>query len=473
MTVAAITRKAGPFTNTTASPVVGPFPFEFKIFKLSDVKVVRSLTADAEGLTETLEYGTDYIVSASLDAQDSDAGGSITLTGDVTANTGSLLKPGFTLAILSAVPYSQLTTLTNYDRFMPEVLNEVHDRAVANIQQLEEYLDRAVMVPSTSTQTPEELIASLQKAAKTAETAAKNYAESAQVSASQAAEYANKTANVVNQVLEEGNTQVARVDAEGDSQAVRLADLVDSATGVANEKVIATGNTQVNRVIQAGETVLTRNQLKCLYGAINYPSDQASGATVTLPASVSYVVGLNHLRVSVNGLVLYKGIQYEEVGTDMHESTQIKLLMALKATDTLEAWVVPTGGTFNEATGEVVPDEGAECQYGVWTVTTTVTAESSISLPVTYIVGKNHLCMSVNGLLLTPTTNFTEVGATGDKSTSIVIKFDLKVGDEVCAWTVPYDRGTASETETQIKALQDALADLSQKVVYKDESSAS
>lgn len=473
MTVAAVARKAGPFINDKSTAIVGPFPFTFKIFALTDVKVQRSASTDLSGISETLTYGTDYTVTADLSAQDTNPGGSITLTGTISTGSGTLLQPNYALTIISNVPYSQLTTLTNYDRFMPEVLNEVHDRAVANIQQLEEYLDRAVMVPSTSTQTPEELIASLQKAAKTAETAAKNYADAAQQSANLAAQYANKTANVVNQVLEEGNTQVARVDAEGDSQAVRLADLVDSATGVANEKVIATGNTQVNRVIQAGETVLTRNQLKCLYGAINYPSDQASSATVTLPASVSYVVGLNHLRVSVNGLVLYKGIQYEEVGTDMHESTQIKLLMALKATDTLEAWVVPTGGTFNEATGEVVPDEGAECQYGVWTVTTTVTAESSISLPVTYIVGKNHLCMSVNGLLLTPTTNFTEVGATGDKSTSIVIKFDLKVGDEVCAWTVPYDRGTASETETQIKALQDALADLSQKVVYKDESSAS
>lgn len=457
MTVSATTRKAGPYLGNGSTK---EFSFPFKVFQASDVFVART---SANGEVE-LTLNTDYTVRLNSN-QDTTAGGVVVLTNP--------LEDGQYLSVISQIDYDQLAIFTNKGGFYPETLNDCYDKLTILCQQLLEELSRCVKLDITDTMSGTELKQRLLDAATTATELAKQYAESAQASATLAADYASKTGNVVNQVLEEGNNQVARVDAEGESQAVRLADLVDSATGVAKDKVIATGNTQVNRVIQAGETVLTRNQLKCLYGAINYATDQASGATVTLPASVSYVVGLNHLRVSVNGLVLYKGIQYEEVGTEMYESTQIKLLMALKATDTLEAWVIPTGGTFNESTGEVVPDEGAECQYGVWTATTAVTAESSLVLPITYVAGKNHLCMSVNGLLLTPTTNFAEVGTTGDKSTSIVIKFDLKVGDEVCAWTVPYDRGTASETETQIKALQDALADLSQKVVYKDESSAS
>ncbi len=180
MTVAAVSRKAGPFVNETETASIGPFPFTFKIFALTDVKVQRSKSTDLNGGADTLKYGEDYTVSANLNTQDSNPGGSITLTGTVASNTGTLLQPGYSLAIISDVPYSQLTKFTNYDRFMPDILNTVHDRAVADIQQLVEILDRSVTIPATSTQTPEELVETLQKAAETAEQVAASYASQAQ-----------------------------------------------------------------------------------------------------------------------------------------------------------------------------------------------------------------------------------------------------------------------------------------------------
>lgn len=229
MTVAAVARKAGPFINDKETAVVGPFPFTFKIFALTDVEVQRSKSTDLNTGSDTLKYGEDYTVTADLDAQDTNPGGSITLTGTISTATGTLLEPGYSLSILSNVPYSQLTKLTNYDRFMPDVLNDVHDRAVAEIQQLAEKLDRAVMVSTTTTMTPEELVTKLESAADSAEKVAASYASQAQASATSAAASAKKATDVVegledteaeleSQLQAEAVTQKATVTAEGTKQ---------------------------------------------------------------------------------------------------------------------------------------------------------------------------------------------------------------------------------------------------------------
>ncbi len=422
------------------------FPFAFKVFEASDVTVA---TGSSDAAEVVLAYGTDYTVDVNAD-QETNPGGTVTVV--------AAPAVGVNLAVTSSVPYDQPMKLTPYDGFNPETLNDNSDRQCIQIQQLHEALSRAITTDATDTMTPAELKEKLLTAADTAYDVAIAQAQAAKKSAEEAATSAAKA---------EAGVEAAR--AEGDAQSARLeAETADHIAGVGDRAEVA-GTEQVNRVISAGESVLSRNQLKCLYGAINYAADQASGTTVLLPAGVTYVVGLNHLRVTVNGVVLYPGKQYEEAGAQCYESNQIKLLMGVKATDTLEAWVIPTGGKLNAETGEVVPEEGAECQLAAWTVEEASAEGATINLPITYVVGKYHLRMSANGLVLMPVRDFAEVGSIGDESTKIVMKFPLAVGDEVCTWTVPYDRGTASETEQKIEELEKALAELSQKVVYKDE----
>ena len=441
------------------------FPFSFVVFNaLTDIAVYRK--ADDDSLEETVP-ASEYSVTLNSD-QASNPGGKVVMT--------SALAEGASLALLSNVAYEQTMELTTHDGFDPRTLNKNADRIVALIQQLKENVARAVIVSATDTMTPSELKQKLLDAAESATVVAKGYAESAKQSADSAAASAAQSSGAVEAARKEGDAQVSRIQSEMAGQL----DRVVTATDGQIERIVAAGDAQVGRessegdaqverIISAGESVLTRNQLKCLYGTISYGADQVSGATVTLPAGVSYVVGLNHLRLSVNGVVLYLGKQYEEVGNECYESTQIKLLMPLKTSDVLQAWVIPTGGKLNEETGEVVPDEGAKCQYGVWEVTSASDTGATITLPITYVAGKNHLNMSVNGLVLQPYSEFSEIGATGDESKTITLKFPLAVGDEVCAWTVPYDRGTASDTDQKIEDLQNALADLSRKVVYKEE----
>ena len=461
MTVAATTRKAGPYTGNGTTT---EFAFTFKVFEASDLVVART-SDDGE---VTLALNTDYSVSLNSD-QDNNPGGKVTLK--------AALEDGALLAIVSAVSYDQLAIFTNKGGFYPETLNECYDKLTILVQQLLEELSRTIKVDVTDTMSSSELKQKLLDAAESATVVAKGYAESAKQSADSAAASAAQSSGAVEAARKEGDAQVSRIQSEMAGQL----DRVVTATDGQIERIVAAGDAQVGRessegdaqverIISAGESVLTRNQLKCLYGTISYGADQVSGATVTLPAGVSYVVGLNHLRLSVNGVVLYLGKQYEEVGNECYESTQIKLLMPLKTSDVLQAWVVPMGGKLNEETGEVVPDEGAKCQYGVWEVTSASDTGATITLPITYVAGKNHLNMSVNGLVLQPYSEFSEIGATGTESKTITLKFPLAVGDEVCAWTVPYDRGTASDTDQKIEDLQNALADLSRKVVYKEES---
>ena len=76
--------------------------------------------------------------------------------------------------------------------------------------------------------------------------------------------------------------------------------------------------------------------------------------------------------------------------------------------------------------------------------------------------------MSWNGLVLMQPYEYEEIGEVGASSNQIKINFDLSVNDVLNAWTVPYASGEPSETQQQIAVLQDALAELSRKVVYKD-----
>ena len=317
MTVAAVARKAGPFINDKETAIVGPFPFTFKIFALTDVKVQRSKSTDLNTGSDTLTYGTDYTVTADLTAQDTNPGGSITLTGTISTATGTLLEPGYSLTILSDVPYSQLTKLTNYDRFMPNVLNDVHDRAVAEIQQLAEKLDRAVMVSTTSTMTPEELVTKLETAADTAEQVAASYAAQAQASASSASASAQKAEDAV-EGLEDRESAL-----EG-----KLEDFTD---------------TQIARIEDAADMDFVLNATGCAEKQWTLTSNVSAGTAITIPSELYYLVGRHHLRVSYNGLVCYIGENFTEVGNTDTKSNQFKLTFDAKSGDELDVWIAALG----------------------------------------------------------------------------------------------------------------------------------
>lgn len=135
MTVSSTNRRAGPYAG---NDVTTQFPFAFRVFTTADIMAVSS----TGGVETVLELGVGYTATVNAD-QDNNPGGAITLAAP--------LATGSVLVITSDVPATQLTLITNAGGFFPKVFNAVFDKAVILIQQLEERVGRAFVVPITYT----------------------------------------------------------------------------------------------------------------------------------------------------------------------------------------------------------------------------------------------------------------------------------------------------------------------------------
>lgn len=135
MTISTELRKAGPFTG---NGVTTAFPFSFKVFAASDVAVTR---ADTHGAETALVLNSGFTVALNPD-QDAVPGGTVTLAAP--------LASGHRLTVTSAVPNLQPTDITNNGGFYPRVIEDALDRHVAQIQQIDEKVDRALKVAITS-----------------------------------------------------------------------------------------------------------------------------------------------------------------------------------------------------------------------------------------------------------------------------------------------------------------------------------
>lgn len=156
MTISSNSRKAGPFIgNGTAAT----FPFTFKVFQASDLEVVK-LTV-ATNVETILVLNTDFTASVNED-QNSSPGGTITLS-------AGALATGYNLVITSDIENLQPTDLTNQGGFYPEVITDALDRATIQIQQLQEAVDRAALLPITSSADAASLVADIVRLADSAD----------------------------------------------------------------------------------------------------------------------------------------------------------------------------------------------------------------------------------------------------------------------------------------------------------------
>ena len=116
------------------------FPFSFKVWKTSQLNVI--LTAP-DGSSQPASGWT-----AQLDGD----GGAVTYLHD-----GAPLPAGWQLAIVRNMPFTQNIDLVSATRFDPAVMEDGLDQAAAERQQLLEQLSRAVILPPTSEQRPEDM----------------------------------------------------------------------------------------------------------------------------------------------------------------------------------------------------------------------------------------------------------------------------------------------------------------------------
>lgn len=139
MTVSSEVRKAGPFTG---NGVADTFPFVFKVFSASDIRVVRR---GVDGAEADLVLDESYAVTLNED-QNAEPGGEVTLNDP--------LATDFTLVVTSSIGYLQPTGLTNQGGFYPRVISDALDRLTIQAQQIKEQVDRSAKVPITSADDP-------------------------------------------------------------------------------------------------------------------------------------------------------------------------------------------------------------------------------------------------------------------------------------------------------------------------------
>lgn len=135
MTVSAAPALAGPFDGNDAA---ASFPFDFKIFADSDLRVVLRDALTAERL---LTLDVDYSVSMNPD-QNADPGGTITYP-----LSGSPLATGERLTVTTDLELSQQTVFTNLGKFFPATVEDTFDRLTMLLRQIQAESVRAIRVP--------------------------------------------------------------------------------------------------------------------------------------------------------------------------------------------------------------------------------------------------------------------------------------------------------------------------------------
>jgi len=136
MSISSEVRRAGPYSGNGSTTA---FAFAFKVFTTAQVVVTRTVVAT--GVETTLTLTTNYTVTLNAN-QNANPGGTVTM---LTAPAN-----GQSITITSNVANLQPTAIANLGGFYPEVINDSLDRATIQIQQLDERLDRALVIPVSS-----------------------------------------------------------------------------------------------------------------------------------------------------------------------------------------------------------------------------------------------------------------------------------------------------------------------------------
>lgn len=160
MSVGETSRRAGPYTSDGTTT---QYTFAFRVFNATEVSVYKSESDAIDAADIELTSGVDFSVSLNTD-QETSPGGTITLT--------QPLPAGLRVSILSNVAPTQTVTITNYDGMQPSILNNIHDKAIILIQQLQERLTRTLVIPVSSSEDSAALLARLLRAQNDAQTGA-------------------------------------------------------------------------------------------------------------------------------------------------------------------------------------------------------------------------------------------------------------------------------------------------------------
>lgn len=293
------------------------FPFTFRVWESSELAV---LVIDAEG---TVRNVTEQCAITLYEN-----GGKAEY-----APGGVPLPAGNSLIILRNMPFLQEMRFITGTRFDPAAIEEALDIAAAERQQLLEKVNRAVAAPADGSVSPEEFSKNLFAAGASAKESAA-----------------------------EAGAQAARAKQEAD----RAESTVQKAAAKAVGEAEAQANRAKSEADRAANAVILGTQAENLEAVWKLETDIAAGGVLNLP--ISYFAGRNVLHLSYDGVELYRGPQYEEIGRKDTLSSAVKALIALPKGSVIHAWAVSSNVVRHveeaEARIKAAADKAAEAKKG-------------------------------------------------------------------------------------------------------------
>lgn len=195
------------------------FPFFFRVWDASQLVVTltspKGVTSEAAGWTADLDT----------------AGGEIAYL-----HENAPLPDGWKLAITRNMPFTQEVNLVSASRFDPQVIEDALDQAAAERQQTLEMMRRAVILPATSSETPQDVVLAVYAARDDAQNA-NSAAEASKAAAGQSAAEAEASANTAEHVVQAATADAvsaatAQADAAASSAAAAAQSAIDAAAAV-------------------------------------------------------------------------------------------------------------------------------------------------------------------------------------------------------------------------------------------------
>lgn len=197
------------------------FPFAFKVWNTSQIAVTMT---DAKGVSTDVTSNCTVTLSSS--------GGSVTYP-----KSGSPLPGGAKLAITRNMPFTQGINLTTASRFDPQVLEDGLDQGTAERQQIVEMMERAVILPPTSSESPQDVVATIYAS----RDAAAASADAATASADAASAQATAAKNSADTAAQTVQTATAQAVADATAQATAAHNSALDAAQSAAEAAAASG----------------------------------------------------------------------------------------------------------------------------------------------------------------------------------------------------------------------------------------
>lgn len=395
-------------TKTVARYTVTAGVLDYSVpFPLYDVGDVLVLWSAAGGKESALALTNDYSVEIFSDG----SGGTVTLL-------AGRVPAGATLALVSNIPETQELDLSHTAEVDTESLERELDRQVQMIQQLSGGLARSIKLDVTDERTPEELRDDLFEARDRAEAAAGNAAAS---------------------------------EAEAKKQADRAEDEADRAKA------------EADRAAQAAVLGVGAENLDAVWRL-----DTAVPAGGALDLPLFYFAGRNMLHLSYDGVELYQGAQYEEIGEKDAHSSAVNMLIPLPAGTVMHAWAIASNVARHveeaeerakaeadraereadraESEADRAEKAAQSSELGssafnldaTWTLACPVKPGGEIILPVIYWPGRAMLYLSANRKDLFRGSDYLEIEGDGPEGRSDRVKSmcNLAEGTVMHAWVI-------------------------------------